>query len=284
MTRELEALLKLVDDPDDEVYHVVSKKILNYGKEAIPYLQQYENINYTQATQERIEHIVHKMYYNDLVIELDNWACSEEHDVLYGAYLMALYNDPNTEYNTISSEIDRLKKHIWIELNSYLTPIEKINVINNIIFKQHRYSGTEINYDKPTQFLLPNLIDTKKGNSYALVVLYTVLSQSLDVPVFALQFPKQIVLCYLDPLTDYFEPNENNFYKIKFFIDPIFGNIISHNDVELFFKRINVPLTSSYFRPLSNKSLIQNILLQYAKCHKQIEKADELNELVKLLD
>ncbi len=38
-TREIDALLKLLDDPDQEVYTAISAKILDFGKDIIPNLE-----------------------------------------------------------------------------------------------------------------------------------------------------------------------------------------------------------------------------------------------------
>ena len=37
--KEIAALLRLIDDPDDEVFDTVSNKILNYGRAIIPNLE-----------------------------------------------------------------------------------------------------------------------------------------------------------------------------------------------------------------------------------------------------
>ena len=38
-SNELVALFRLIDDPDEDVYHVVSNKIMDYGKRVIPNLE-----------------------------------------------------------------------------------------------------------------------------------------------------------------------------------------------------------------------------------------------------
>jgi hypothetical protein len=286
MNKELTALINLLDDPDHEVYQLVSSKITHYGPEIIPYLETYSEQNATLELQERIELLIHKMRFKELRNELTDWTNEHDNELLYGAYLIAKYSFPTIDYEIISNEIDKLRKSIWLELNNYLTPLEKINVINNIIFKFHRYNGVEINYQKKGQFFINNLLESKHGNSFSLVILYNVLCQWLDVPIYVLKFPKQLILCYLDPHIDYFNPDENNFLKIKFFIDPIFGNVISHNDVELFFKRISLSPSTKYFRPLSNEKIIQHTLVEYCKCFNDIENKQtlqEINEFITLL-
>ena len=63
--------------------------------------------------------------------------------------------------------------------------------------------------------------------------------------------------------------------------------MFTHKDVENYFKRIAVPVTSSYFKPQTNKRIIQQLLRELSKCfddEKNRYKQTELNELASLLD
>ncbi len=287
MVKELDALINLLDDPDEEVYTVVADKLCSYGKAIIPDLERYWETTPTETLQERIELLIHRLQFSELKESFTLWAKEDYPELLFGAHLLSKYLFPDNDYTVVSTEVEKIRRNIWLELNSYLTPLERINIINNIVFKFHKYSGVEISYQKSQDFLISKLIESKKGNSFSLVILYATLCQLLDVPVFAVKFPKQLVLAYFDPNTNYNVKEENNFYKIKFFIDPVFGNVISHNDVELFFKRLNVPPTASYFRPLTNLKVIQNIIIEYTKCYNELEHKqhlEELEELIKILD
>ena len=83
------------------------------------------------------------------------------------------------------------------------------------------------------------------------------------------------------------KPGSNATEKISFFVDPLNGQIYSHKDVENYFKRISVPPTSSYFRKLTNKRIIQFLLEELSKCFdndRSRYKMEELLSLAKLLD
>ena len=75
--------------------------------------------------------------------------------------------------------------------------------------------------------------------------------------------------------------------KINFFIDPLNGQMYSHNDVEAYFKRISVPAVPSYFRQLNNRRIIQYLLEELSKCFdndRNRYKMEELLLLANLLD
>jgi hypothetical protein len=108
----------------------------------------------------------------------------------------------------------------------------------------------------------------------------------LDIPVRAINLPKQFVIAYFKP--GYSEENlPDPYHKIEFFIDPASGQVFTHQDVESYFKRISVPPVNSYFKPRLNKQVIVQLLEEFSKCFdsdKEKYKQKELIELASLLD
>jgi hypothetical protein len=109
----------------------------------------------------------------------------------------------------------------------------------------------------------------------------------LDIPVKAINIPRQFILAYIDQQHDLLNPVGHSSEKINFYIDPLNGQMYSHKDVESYFKRIAVSPTTSYFRQLSNKRIIQFLLEELSKCFdndRNRYKMDELLLLANLLD
>ena len=142
-------------------------------------------------------------------------------------------------------------------------------------------------YQQPEEFLINRQLESKRGNAIAKGILYLILSELLDIPVRAINIPKQFVLSYFRSDYDFTRHTENFMYKSEFFIDPISGQVFTHKDVETYFKRINVPPVTSYFKPMSNKRIIQVMLEEFSKCfseEKDQYKSVELLALANLLD
>ena len=100
---QIKALLNLLDDPDEDVYSTVSEKILSFGKEIIPNLEQlWENIQ-NADTQERIEMLIHRVHFRELTEEFIAWN-KEDTDLLQGAYLVAKYHYPDLQSEIIKQE------------------------------------------------------------------------------------------------------------------------------------------------------------------------------------
>lgn len=284
--KEISALLHLIDDPDDEVFYTVSSKIISFGKDIIPNLENlWENTN-QEEVQERIETIIHKLHFRDLTNDFISWK-NGHCELLQGALLVARYYYPEMLEKQALQEIEKLRRNIWLELNNYLTPLEQINVMTSILYNYYKQKGVEISYNQPEDFLISKTLETKKGNAISNGILYLVLCEKLDIPVKATNIPRQFILGYFDPQYEFLNPAGNNAEKINFFIDPLNGNIYSHKDVENYFKRISVTPASAYFRQLTNKRIIRFLLEELSKCFdndRNRYKMEELLTLVKLLD
>ena len=284
--KEISALLHLIDDPDDEVFYTVSSKIISFGKDIIPNLENlWENTN-QEEVQERIETIIHNLHFRDLTNDFISWK-NGHCELLQGALLVARYYYPEMLEKQALQEIEKLRRNIWLELNNYLTPLEQINVMTSILYNYYKQKGVEISYNQPEDFLISKTLETKKGNAISNGILYLVLCEKLDIPVKATNIPRQFILGYFDPQYEFLNPAGNNAEKINFFIDPLNGNIYSHKDVENYFKRISVTPAPAYFRQLTNKRIIRFLLEELSKCFdndRNRYKMEELLTLVKLLD
>ncbi|MFB6454406.1 transglutaminase-like domain-containing protein [Chitinophaga sp. Hz27] len=285
--REINALFHLLDDPDQEVFDTVANKILLFGKEIIPNLENLWENTVDESIQERIELLIHRVHYQDLQGALRAWSNMEMPELLEGAILIAKYQFPDLSPTQVMTEIDRIKRNIWLELNNYLTPLEQINVLNSMIYNYFGLKGEEISYQRKNQFFINQVIESKKGNPFTNGIIYQALCSMLDLPVYAVNIPRQFILAYFDSFVDFSEPIEPDDYRILFFIDPIQGQIYTQQDVDTYLKRVSVPSVPSYFKPQSNKKVIQLLIEELAKCFKEDKdgyRQDELMNLSSILE
>jgi regulator of sirC expression with transglutaminase-like and TPR domain len=285
-TKEISALFKLIDDPDEEVFGVVTNKIVDFGKPIIPNLEHLWETTPNEHIQERIELIIHRLHYNDLTEDFNQWSLAGHHDLLVGSLLVSKFQYPDLSTSTTLLEVEKIRRNIWLELNQYLTPLEQIRIVTGILYSYYNLKGNEIAYNDVNEFLIHKLLETKRGNQLSNGILYLIICDLLDIPVKAIGIPKQFVLAYFKPgYSD--ELNADYRDKIEFFIDPSNGMVFTHKDIDSYFKRISVPPVPSYFKPLSNKKAIQHLLEETAKCfdnEKEAYKKEELLQLANLLE
>ncbi|WP_315814443.1 transglutaminase family protein [Paraflavitalea speifideaquila] len=218
--KEISALFHLLDDPDTEVYNVVSTRIIDYGKGIIPNLENLWENTISEEVQERIEVLIHRLHLRDLSEEVVQWDKHAHQDLLTGALLVSRFQYPDLATATVYQEIEKLRRNVWLELNNYLTPLEQVNVITSILYNYYSLRGTEVGYQHPEEFLINKQLETKRGNAIANGILYLILSELLDVPIRVINIPRQFVLAYFKSDYDFNRPTADFQYKAEFLSTP----------------------------------------------------------------
>ncbi|MCF1713102.1 transglutaminase-like domain-containing protein [Flavihumibacter sp. RY-1] len=287
-TREISALFHLIDDPDIEVFSTVSDRIISLGTNIIPNLEHLWETTPDEAVQERIEMLIHRLHYCELTNDFQRWKAQPAPDLLGGALLVCKFQYPDLNVSAILQDIEKMRRNIWLELNNYLTPLEQTNVLTTILYNYYHLKGSEINYSEPHDFLLNKVLETKKGNAISNGILYLVLCDLLDIPIRAVPIPRQFILAYFDMEPGVWqEPASNPMHQIQFYIDPMSGQVFTQKDVDTYFKRISVPPTASFFKPMNTIRIIQHLLEEFSRCFESDKdgyKQEELMKLAQLLE
>ncbi|SIT09602.1 Transglutaminase-like superfamily protein [Filimonas lacunae] len=284
--REISALFHLLDDPDEEVFSTVSQRIVDYGRNIIPNLENLWENSPREDMQTRIEMLIHRLHYTDLITDLTEWRDGAYHDLLFGALLVAKFQYPDLHTTPVLQEMEKIRRNVWLELNSYLTPLEQANVISSIVYNYYSLKGADLDYTNPDHFFIHQVLRTKKGNSVSNGILYLILAEQLDISVKAIHIPQQFVLAFFHTDYDACTYKGNPQHKIHFYVDGKTGQPFSHNDLELYFKRTATPAMPEYFKPYNHISIIQLLLEELSRCFSaplNLYKQKELLELASLL-
>jgi regulator of sirC expression with transglutaminase-like and TPR domain len=279
---EIEALLRLLDDPDEQVYEQIRTRLTDYGLEVVPLLEQaWENFSYGVLFQNRVEDIIHQIQFDHVKHLLKTWKDSENTDLLQGMLIINRYQYPDFDDQKIKNAIQVLTRDIWLELNDQLTALEKIKVMNHILFGVHHFIGNTTNYHAPQNSYLSDVFESKKGTPLSLSVIYILLAEQLKLPIYGINLPRHFIVSYLDPSADM---HEN---KIFFYVNPFNkGSILNKRDIEYFLKQLQIEDHERYYTPCSNINIIKrtlhNLIYSYEKLGYS-EKTEELKELLFVL-
>ncbi len=284
--KEISALLQLIDDPDTEVFDTVAEKLLNYGVEIIPNLEKLWEVTADTATQERIEMLIHRVHFQNLQKEFYDWSQAPKPELLRGAILVAKFQFPEMNVPSILTQFDQIRRNIWLELNNYLTPLEQVNILNSILFNYYKLQGHELTEREPKYYYINQVLESKQGNAYSIGVLYLALCELLDIPIFAIDLPRQFVFAYIDTLHHFYSVDDAPVQQMQFFVDPMNGMVYTQKDVDTYLKKINATDREAYFKPLDAKRVIFKMLEELMLCYRykrDDEKSAEIQELMNIL-
>lgn len=282
--QSVKALIKLIDDPDDYIFEHVRDQLKSYGREAIPFLENsWESEDFGLLFQHRIEQLIHEIQFEDCKLELQNWKNSSEKDLLKGAILVAKYQYPGLDESSVYKEIARIRKDIWLEINSNQTAFEKIKTFNKVFYEIHHFKGDTKSFHSPLNSFINTVLETKKGNPLTLSLIYSIIAQELEIPVFGVNLPNHFVLCYMDKNNTHLMLEERSKYGVLFYINTYSkGNIFYENDITLFLAQLKINPDRSHFEPCSNSIIIQRMLTNLITSFQQVGNVEKVNELIEL--
>jgi regulator of sirC expression with transglutaminase-like and TPR domain len=284
---EINALFKLIDDPDEEVFNTIADRLLNYGTPIIPDLEHLWENTLDEATLERIEIMIYKLRLQDLKEAFIEWKSKPDPSLFEGALLVTKFQFPELAIDSLRHQMEKIRRNIWLELNNYLTPLEQANVIRNILFNYYQIKGVEVNYEKPEEFLISAPLQSKKGNAIANTLLYAELCQQLEIQAQFINIPKQCIIAFYASDWDPDELVTNPQEFIQFYVEGTTGNAFSQKDLDQYMIRSNIEPKNSYYKALSNVKIIKKHLLEFAKCFNSPTlqyKQKDLTDLADLLD
>ncbi|MEI6021034.1 MAG: transglutaminase-like domain-containing protein [Bacteroidota bacterium] len=286
--KEVIALITLLDDPDEVIYDQVKNRFVSLGPPAIPHLETAWENSFDAIMQKRIELIIHTIQFETLQKALKYWANEEQDDLLKGILILSRYQYPDLDENKIKRILQQIKQDVWLELHEDLTALEKIKIINHILFEVHMFSGNITNYHAPQNSFINHVLENKKGNPLMLSVIYMLICKELDVPVYGINLPQHFVLAYLNDYANLIDVNNKTLSNnILFYINPFSkGLMFNQKDIDQFLKQLNLEPEPKYYLPCSNieiiKRCLNNLIFSYEKLG-YIEKVQELKDLEKQL-
>jgi len=276
--KELEALISLLEDPDNQVFDNVSNRLIELGEEVVSPLEKRWDITLKPDLQERIENIIGKIQLNSLKKGMDSWKSGGGTNLLFGAFLVARFQYPELEYEPLNEKIEKIKKDIWLELNNELTALEKVKVINYFLYDIHKFDKSIKKPHSPQLYLVNHVMDTVKGSPVLLGLIYAELARRLNLPIYGVNLPRNFVLCYYDP--DYHDDPNN----ILFYINPSDkGSVLGLKELQHFLRHLRIEEREFYFTPCSGIDIIERLIinLQYAYDRSgQPDKALSLRDLL----
>jgi len=279
INKKIQALLQLLDDPNNEVFHYVSESIRKQGEEIIPELERVWETSLNQVLQERIENLIQEIQFTSVQNQLKEWKENGAVDILKGAFLIAKYQYPDLKYESILEHFEKIKQDAWLEINNNLTALEKTRILNHILFQIHGFAGNSSNFFAPQNSFINHVFETQKGNPLTLGIIYMALAQCLDIPIYGVSMPRNFILAYIDEQNIH-EPYED---EVLFYINPYNkGIVLGKREIDYFLKQQKLEPKDSYYTPCSNNEIIKKLILNLVYSYEKLGYPDKVEDMKQL--
>ena len=285
--KKLLALISLLDDPDLEIFKQISGQIISYGIDAVPLLQEKWENTFESELQKRIENIIHTIQFANTCQDLENWVKFGSMNLLMGYIILSKYQYPEIDEDEIRKNLEKIKQDIWLELNTQLTSIEKINVFNHVFYSVAGFSANTANIHSPQHFYLNTVLESKKGNSLSLGIIYSIIAQNLGLPVYGVNLSDHFILAYTNQSAEE-QISAEICKEVLFYINPFNkGAIFAKEALDLYIEQHKLKPKIEYYIPCTAivimKRLIGNLIRSYEKIGNK-SNLPELEILFKILD
>lgn len=282
----LNLLIHLLDDPDQEAFHQVSNEILTLGLPAVEPLEEaWFNTN-DNLTRQRIEELVHSLQYDGLYHELGAWVAAGGQDLLRGYLIATRFQYPNLEEEKLLDDLNKLTRKVWLELNDNLTSLEKVKILNHVLFGIIEIGGEITDIHVPDHYFLNNLLQSKHGNAVSIGMLYIIIAQKLMLPVKGVDLTGNFIACFTHVPSDF-----KNDYKptseVKFYINPFaMGAVFTRKEIILYLEKAGIVPSLNCFKAADNITVLKRWCYDLMKAYLDTgmkEKARELKNFIRIL-
>ncbi len=278
--KKIISLIKLLDDPDQVIFEAIEKQLIRAGIDIVPELEKTWEGSLNELLQERVENLIHTVQQNNVKDRLREWVNGGASELLEGVYILARSQFPELEYEEVESAIEKIKHDVWLELAPNLTALEKVRILNHIIFEVHKFSGNISNYYSPRNSYINQVLELKKGNPISIAIVYTVVAQRLGIPIYGVNLPKNFILAYKDEVSSIrtFEEDEND--SVLFYINPFNrGAVFGRKEIDYFVKQQKIQKQKAFYVPCGNIEIVQRVILNLIVSYEKLAYPDKIQDL-----
>ncbi len=282
--RELDALVSMIDEPNDDIFTQIRHKVIAYGEEALPVLEEAWVNNLGDNESSRIESLIDEIRVNELEVNLKEWVDEGSISLFKGYMIVMHYLVPGFDEEKYNSLFDRIVKEVWLEINEDLTALEKVKVLNHVFYIVHNFKNNVIPPIIPEDFYCSTLFDKHKGNSFSLGILYQSVSQTLGIPVFGVDLPGNFISVYMDDNTAIKKSDSYSGDDVLFYINPAnVGNVFTHNEVKHYCGQMDLKLKPKYFMPATNATVLTLFMKELETVFHENDNTEKAEGLLKAI-
>ena len=283
---KLDALINLLDDPDNAVFELVEKELLKESDNIIPMLEEKWETSFDTNYQERIENLIQGLQFKETYKKLKLWINSKERDLFTGFWIVDQFQYPDLNLLNIKLKVENIRKKIWLELSNSLTLLEKATILNHFLFNINGFAINHGNKNSSQNCFLSQILDSKKGTPVSLSIFYTVLARQLELPAYFIDFPKNPLVAIVDPELARKVHGNTVDSDVLFYINPSHkGAITSIKEIEYHLRKNDYKPFHHFTEPKSDILFIQRLLESLEESYQtlgMIEKEEQIQQLLQL--
>ena len=282
---KLDSLIALLDDPDNSVFHVVLDELLNEDISIVDHLEHVWETSMDELVQKRLAGIIEEIQLKDTKERINRWANQQSFDLFEGIFLISRLQSPELKLKSVQMQLEKIRKDIWLEFRNSLTSLEKITILNHILFDQYKFKIDQVNTNSPNNCYINRILESKKGNTVSIAILYLLIARSLNLPVHYIDFQKNPLIGYFDKEIAHLIHGEEIDHSILFYVNPSNkGAIIGPKEVDYIQHTNDIEDRSKLIEPCPDRIIIKRLIEKLVISYKELGLEEKVNYLIDIAD
>lgn len=289
---KIKALISLLDDPDQTIWELASDELANIDYNQIDLLNHFLESEVESSEQaERLQHCIDRVRYEHIGKQLAQWKQEASTSLLTAMALICQMQYPEVNEEQLNERLETLRLDAWLEFHYDLTSFEKVRILNYILFQLHGFRGDEDNFLHHDNSFLNKVLENKKGNPISLSIVYMLVAQRLNVPVYGINLPKHFIMAYveneetsnLEKFNDKQEIGDNANGEIKFYINAYNGGgVFNIDQLRGIMREMQLEEKPEYINPCSNADIVLRVLMNLYNSfkHQDRQEAELINRII----
>ena len=252
----LNSLIFLTDEPDEHLYISIANEILAYGTAALPFLKEKIKSISNVFHEERLNNLIYSIEQQSVREKLQLWSEKRENDLMEPYFILSRNRFPEEDWAWIGFQMVMLIEQAEKELNPDLTPLEQVKILNHIIYDVNKFRADMNTINVSDYYYINTLFETHLGNPLSLGMLYCIVAERLNIPIYGIDLPNHFILAFCKKTE-----RHPRLEDVLFYINPFNkGNVLTRKDIRNYLYELRINPELKYFEPTRNISIIKKLL------------------------
>ncbi len=276
---KIEALIRLLGDPDEKVARTVRKHFFDMGSDALPLLRRAGD-DPNPLIRERARGIVQEVQHRTVDATFQAFAARPDEaldleDLEEGAFLIARTEHPDLDIPAYRRRLDEMAVAIGRRLpnrEAGRDPEAVVQTVSDSLFVEEGFSGNTEQYYDPDNSYLNRVLDRKTGIPITLSLLYILLGRRLGLPFEGVGMPSHFIVKYEAP-------------GARLFLDPFSGGrLLTIEECNRFLVNAGYGLKEEYLAAARPREVLSRMIRNLVFIYTRLADPSRIARLTRYLD
>ncbi len=242
------ALVRLLSDPDPEVFEAIRQTLLNCGTESRPWLESGLGSR-DRLVRKHSWEILTALERSEADREFVAF-CNrggEQLNLEKGVWLLVRTAFPRLDQTSYQAQFDEFAESVRKVCEPEQSTPAALMAVNRVLYRKEHFRSDKANYYDPQNCYLNRVIDRRLGNPLSLCLVYLFVARRLGLPVTGVGMPGHFILRLQSP-------------AFTIYIDAFNGgNFLTHSDCAARLKRCGYGVDAGFLSTTTPRRILMRI-------------------------